>query len=268
MEDWLTIENGSGQGNGGFVIKAETNKLRKDREKTISVSGTGVSTPRTVKVTQKKALAYVKMLSGVDGVIQVGKEGGAYEIRCETNAQGLQLKMWGENIANLSTGNGRMHFFNKYGAPYTDDSKTPQDESIWHDGIASSVVVRPTKYTLSIPVPQREWDKSDFTAAQGGDLGLIQVYEAYFNLDIPANLATAEQRLRVEISCIGEDVNASTKIASVELRQAYSTASFELYEDEAHSLVVNEVTLDAEGGSKSIYVGGNTPWEATIVTTE
>ncbi len=92
--DWLTLTPASGSGNGSISNKATVHTGRLVRETTVTVTGTGVSTPATYKVTQKAKTEFVQFNEGAE--MSAPKQGGAVTVLGKSNSKILTFSWVGE----------------------------------------------------------------------------------------------------------------------------------------------------------------------------
>lgn len=93
---WLITspENG-GSGNGTIKNSAAEHTGRIAREGTVTVTATGLETPKTYKVTQSPKAEFINFTEGAE--MAALKEGGVLKITGKSNAAGLTLAWVGEN---------------------------------------------------------------------------------------------------------------------------------------------------------------------------
>lgn len=91
---WLTTDPNSGNGNGSITNTASVHTGREVRTGTVTVTGIGVLTPATYKVTQKAKAEFVSFDDGME--MSAPKEGGAVTVNGKSNSQALTYSWVGD----------------------------------------------------------------------------------------------------------------------------------------------------------------------------
>lgn len=91
---WLTTDPNSGNGNGSIQNTASVHTGREVRTGTVTVTGTGVLTPATYKVTQKAKAEFVSFDDGAE--MSAPKNGGAVTVNGKSNSQALTYSWVGD----------------------------------------------------------------------------------------------------------------------------------------------------------------------------
>lgn len=91
---WLTTDPNSGSGNGSINNSATAHTGRLVRTGTVTVTGTGIVTPATYKVTQKAKPEFVLFDDGIE--MSAPKNGGAVTVNGKSNSQALTYSWVGD----------------------------------------------------------------------------------------------------------------------------------------------------------------------------
>lgn len=91
---WLSINPSTGSGNGTIANSASAHTGRVARTGTVTVSGVGVTTPATYKVTQEAKAEFVSFDNGTE--MSAPKGAGKVTITGKTNSSKLTFSMSGE----------------------------------------------------------------------------------------------------------------------------------------------------------------------------
>lgn len=91
---WLTTDPNSGNGNGSITNTASVHTGREVRTGTVTVTGIGVLTPATYKVTQKAKAEFVSFDDGME--MSAPKQGGAVTVNGKSNSQALTYSWVGD----------------------------------------------------------------------------------------------------------------------------------------------------------------------------
>lgn len=92
---WLSINPSTGSGNGTIANSAAAHTGRVLRTTTVTVTGSGVSTPSTYVVNQSPKAEFVSFDNGES--MSASKTGGALTIEGKTNSSKLTFSWLGEN---------------------------------------------------------------------------------------------------------------------------------------------------------------------------
>lgn len=93
-QPWLNIDPASGNGNGTIRNTASVHTGRVTRETTVTVRGTGVSSPATYKAKQKPKEEFVSFDNGSE--MSAPKGGGTVTVQGKSNSQALTFSWVGE----------------------------------------------------------------------------------------------------------------------------------------------------------------------------
>lgn len=92
---WLNVSPESGSGNSAISNSASAHTGRVARTGTVTVTGSGVTTPATYKVTQEPKAEYASFNNGAE--MAAPKDGGALTIDGKSNSSKLSFAFVGEN---------------------------------------------------------------------------------------------------------------------------------------------------------------------------
>lgn len=96
---WLTTSPNSGSGNGSISNSATAHTGRVARTGTVTVTGVGVSTPATYKVTQTPKEEFASFDNGAE--MSAPKSGGAVTVTGKTNSSKLTFK-WNGQVSDVT----------------------------------------------------------------------------------------------------------------------------------------------------------------------
>lgn len=91
---WLTTDPNSGSGNGSISNTATVHTGREVRTGTVTVTGVGVTEPKTYTVTQKAKPEFVSFDNGVE--MSAPKEGGPLAVTGKSNSESLTYSFVGD----------------------------------------------------------------------------------------------------------------------------------------------------------------------------
>lgn len=91
---WLSIDPASGNGNGSIRNTASVHTGRVARETTVTVRGTGVSSPATYKAKQNPKAEFVSFDDGAE--MSAPKGGGTVTVNGKSNSQALTFAWVGD----------------------------------------------------------------------------------------------------------------------------------------------------------------------------
>lgn len=93
--NWLNISPSSGSGNGAIANSASSHTGRVARTGTVTITGVGVTTPATYKVTQEPKEEFVSVDNGAE--MSASKEAGKVTVTGKSNSSKLTFSWTGNN---------------------------------------------------------------------------------------------------------------------------------------------------------------------------